>query len=335
MGGSFRPAAAKEHEAVQAREEELVAVAVRKACCVRIGGTRDYRMAITTDSVLRAGLEAHGAGLGAHGGALRAHGGAFSLTLDPRFQGLPGAAHGGTVLAAFHAVADVTGAQRVDGAYRKRVPLGTPLRLAVTRDDGGAACRLFDLAGTPLVDGVVRPAGGPTPRPTPAGDDGAPLPVSSACFACGVDNALGLRVRLAFDDERVWTRWTPREIAARPDGSLAPIALTALLDETAFWLGVLASGESGMTTELSVALYRPVAFGEPVVVAGARGDTRARDDGRFWDTAITAADLSGEIVASARITFVAVRGAARRLVSGLLALNPPEVLRRVFPTYAD
>ena len=36
----------------------------------------------------------------------------------------------------------------------------------------------------------------------------------------------------------------------------------------------------------------------------------------------------------AAITFVAVRGAARRLAAGMLAVNPPELLRRVFPGYA-
>ena len=42
----------------------------------------------------------------------------------------------------------------------------------------------------------------------------------------------------------------------------------------------------------------------------------------------------GRLVASAAITFVAVRGAARRLAAGMLAVNPPELLRRVFPGYA-
>jgi hypothetical protein len=89
-----------------------------------------------------------------------------------------------------------------------------------------------------------------------------------------------------------------------------------------------------MTTELAVTLHRSIAFGEPIVVAGARSRTRARDaDRRFWETEITAADTSGRVVAGARITFVAVRGAARRLVTGLLSLNPPEILRRVFPAY--
>ena len=278
-------------------------------------------MVITIDSVLRAGLTAHGD--------------AFRLTLDPRMSGLPDAAHGGTVLAAFHVLTNGAGPQHVRGTYRKRVPLGTALRLTLTKENGGTACRLFDDTGGVLVDGGVRPASDTPPSPAPAGDAGDPLPLASTCLACGVDNALGLKAQLLFDDERVWTRWTPRATAARDDGSLAPIALTTLLDEAAFWLGALASGESGMTTELAVTIHREIAFGEPIVVTGARNRTRARDDGRYWDTEIAAADTSGEIIASARIVFVAVRGAARRLVTGLLALNPPEILRRVFPTYTS
>lgn len=277
-------------------------------------------MATTTDSVLRRGLAGHGDEL--------------RLTLDPRFQGLPHTAHGGTVLAAFQAVAGIVGAQEVHGHYRKRVPLGAPLRLAVARRDGGATCRLFDEADAVLVDGGVNPpAGAPVSEATP-GAGGDRLPVSSGCFACGLDNPIGLKVQLLFDEASVWGHWTPRETTAAADGTLAPIALTALLDEAAFWLGALASGEAGMTTELSVTLHRPIAFGEAIVVAGARGRTRVRDDGRFWETEVTAADVGGHVVASGRITFVAVRGSARRLVTGLLGLNPPEILRRVFPAYA-
>ena len=276
-------------------------------------------MATTIDSVLCEGLTAHG--------------NEFRLTLDPRLAGLPETAHGGSVLAVFHALAGGAGRLEIRGNYRKRVPLATPLRLTLTRDRGEPVCRLFDADGAVLVEGDVRPASDTPPAPMPAGDAGEPLPVTSTCLACGVDNALGLRAQLVFDDERAWTRWTPRETEARPDGSLAPIALTTLLDEAAFWLGALASGESGLTTELSVTLHREIAFGETIVVTGARGRTRARDDGRYWETEVTAADTSGEIIASARIVFVAVRGAARRLVSGLLSLNPPEILRRVFPTY--
>jgi hypothetical protein len=89
-----------------------------------------------------------------------------------------------------------------------------------------------------------------------------------------------------------------------------------------------------MTTDLVVTLHGPVAFGAPILVSGARGAARARGgDTRYWDTEIAASDAAGRVVATGRITFVAVRGAARRLVSGLLAMNSPDVLRRVFPAY--
>src|SRR5262245_3811788 len=210
-------------------------------------------MATTIDSVL-------------HGG-LAERGDEMCLTLDSGFQGLPDTAHGGSVLAAFHAVAGLAGRQELLGLYRRRVPLGTPLRLTVAREDGAVACRLFDDTEALLVEGAVRGAMA-TSATVSARDSAAPLPVSSTCFACGTDNALGLRARLLVDDISVWGRWEPRETAAMPDGSLAPIALTALLDEAAFWLGALASGEAGMTTELAVTLHGPVAFGTPILVTG-------------------------------------------------------------------
>src|SRR5437773_7189151 len=76
------------------------------------------------------------------------------VTLDPRFQGLPDAAHGGTVLALFDAIASATGARTLAGVYRRRVPLATPLQLVIDRDAGATRLRLSDGA-TLLVDGVV------------------------------------------------------------------------------------------------------------------------------------------------------------------------------------
>src|SRR5262249_6906891 len=157
---------------------------------------------------------------------------------------------------------------------------------------------------------------------------------SASCFACGVDNPIGLAVRLRADATVVGGTWTPRPGFRRADGTLAPIALTTLLDEAAFWLGALATGESGMTTELRVTLHASAPADGPITVSGARSTVRARaNDPRYWDTAVTARDTGGRLVASAGITFVAVRGAARRLVTGMLGVNAPDLLRRVFPAY--
>ena len=277
----------------------------------------------TTDTVLRRSIEARGDKL--------------ILTLDPVFQGLPGTAHGGSVLAAFDALAGCTAPREVAGLYRKRVPLGLPLALAVNRADTTCTFVLSDGAIV-LVDGRVAPAADREVKrlvedeapPGPA----YPLPVSRACFACGTDNPLGLRVQLEFDDREVRGTWRPREPFQAADGTLATAALTTLADEAAFWLGALATGESGMTTDLRVTLHRAVPFGGAITVTGARASARPQADRRYWDTEVVVRADDGAAIASASITFVAVRGAARRLVNGMLAINEPTVVGRVFPAYA-
>jgi acyl-coenzyme A thioesterase PaaI-like protein len=336
------------------KKKKLVTVTRKNGLSARIG-TDDYRMA-TIDSMLRRSLAGRG--------------GDLVLTLDPVFQGLPDAAHGGSVLAAFDAVAALTVPRDVSGVYRKRVPLATPLRL-VTGDADGASTFVLSDGDSVLVDGRVRataddssPGGAATLLRDPwllrGGERGAretsgtgslacvveeesrrsaglshPLPLSRTCFACGVDNPLGLRARLEFDDAEVRGTWQPREAFRTAEGALATAAVTTLLDEAAFWLGALATGEAGMTTDLRVTLHASVPFGAALTVRGARAAVRANPgDGRYWDTAVVATSEDGRPVASARITFVAVRGAARRLVGGLLAMNDAALLRRVFPAYA-
>jgi hypothetical protein len=280
--------------------------------------TGDYRMT-TTDAALR--------------DAVSGDGDAAVLTLDPAFQGLPDTAHGGAVLGAFDVVAQWRGAHAVIGHYRKRVPLGAPLPLKIRRTQAAVGFQVFDDTRALLVEGAViaAPHAAATTVIPPAA--GEPLPVSSRCFACGVDNPLGLQARLRFDADSVWTQWQPLARFRRDDGALAPVALTTLLDESAFWLGALATGEAGMTTELRVTLHDTARAEETITVVGARAAASARaDDARYWDTAITA-HAGTRLVASATITFVAVRGAARKLVTGMLSMNPRDDVARVFPTY--
>ncbi len=256
------------------------------------------------------------------------------LTLDPAFQGLPGVAHGGSVLAAFDVAAALGGSRRVVGHYRRRVPLGTPLGLEVERVDGATRCRLHDSASV-LVEGGIDPAElSPVAAPRSAGD-GTPLPISSTCFVCGVENSVGLRARLWFDDVTVGGTWKPDARFRDAQGNLSSLALLALLDEAAFWLGALATGESGMTTELAVTIAGRIPLDTTLNLNGARASARpSTDDQRYWRTQVEAREDTGRLVAAADITFVAVRGAARKLASWVAPLNPPEVLHRIFPAYA-
>jgi acyl-coenzyme A thioesterase PaaI-like protein len=268
-------------------------------------------------------------------GAIGGDGDTRTLTLDPRFGGLPDTAHGGSVLAVFDALAGRSGARTLRGHYLRRVPLATPLALRLARANDAARFTLLDGAAT-LVDGAVEAAtaGHAIIAVEPPPQDALPLPISRGCFACGTDNPLGVGVRLRADDATVGATWNPRPGFRRPDGTLAPLALTTLLDEAAFWLGVLATGESGMTTELRVTLHAEAKADAAITVSGARAAVRPRaGDARYWDTTIAARDGAGRVVASGAITFVAVRGAARRLAAGMLAVNEEAILRRVFPTY--
>ena len=265
-------------------------------------------------------------------GALTGDGEDRVLTLDPAFQGLPDTAHGGSVLALFDLVSATTGRRRLDGHYLKRVPLGVPLRLRAH----GRELELSERDAVLVrgrVDAVETPVDG-HPAVAPLSGGALELPISRTCFACGVDNPLGLRARLRADDVAVGGTWTAPPAFATAGGDVAPLALTTLLDEAAFWLGALATGEAGMTTELRVTLHRAVAAGSTITVYGDRAAVRPRaDDPRYTETTVVARDKADGLVASAAITFVAVRGAARRLVTGMLAVNAPELLRRVFPSY--
>src|SRR5881398_2938198 len=124
------------------KKKKLVAVARRKILSARMGDTRDYRMT-TIDSVLRRALDDRS--------------GDLILTLDPAFQGLPDTAHGGSVLAAFDALAGLGLPREVRGVYRKRVPLGVPLALTHGHTGATHAFVVRDHTSV-LVDGRVAPA---------------------------------------------------------------------------------------------------------------------------------------------------------------------------------
>ena len=258
------------------------------------------------------------------------------LTLDPAFQGLPDTAHGGSVLAAFDLLARLEAPREVGGVYRKRVPVGTPLVLTRTLADTTHTFVLRDETGI-LVTGRVAPADDRDAReegPRHATAPAHPLPISRTCFACGVANELGLHAQLEFNDAEVRGTWKPRAPFRTADGTLTTAALTTLCDETAFWIGALATGESGMTTDLAVTLHQAAPFDVALTVTGSRAVARPQADPRYWDTEVVAQTEDRTLVASARITFVVVRGAARRLVRGMLAMNDPAVVARVFPAYA-
>jgi hypothetical protein len=265
------------------------------------------------------------------------------LILPRSFQGFPDLAHGGAVLAAL----DLTASPWVDRSIprliaariQRSVPLETPLSLAAVPSGLDVALTL-EHEGRLLVNGTISPA---PPALHPAwngqggvtGASGFDLPTSRGCLACGVENTSGLQVVLRCNEQWVWSEYQPREGFRTDDGCLAAALFTVLLDETAWWLGALTSGEAGMTTEIRVTLERPDhPFGEPLVALGRRDlVTRVDRKGHFWKTETGVFTAGGARLASAEIIFAASRVYSRSLIPTLLLTNSPESVRRIFPGY--
>lgn len=265
------------------------------------------------------------------------------LTLAATLQGFPETAHGGGVLAAFDLTAArwinaSTTARMVTAQIQKSIPLRTSLPLKVEASERDVTLTLGD-DGRPLARGRVTLAAG-DPTPVWNGWSGPPekslsFPTARGCLACGSENPIGLRVRLRFDDRWVWAEYRPPETYRASDGRIAPALFTVLLDEMAWWLGALAAGEAGVTTDINITLHRPAhPFGEPLLAVGPRDRVVATHPrGHFWqtETAVLAGD--GALLASGAITFAGSRVYSKRLIPQLLTNNPPESLRPIFPTH--
>jgi hypothetical protein len=266
-----------------------------------------------------------------------------ALTFAPALQGFPDAAHGGGVLAAL----DLTAGQWLDRSrprliaarIQRSVPLETPLPLAASPSGQGVVFTL-DYDGRTLVNGTIAPML-PARQPTWDGwsglaeASGFELPISRGCLACGPENPSGLQIRLRFNDQWVWSDYRPREVYRTADGCLASALFTVLLDEIAWWLGALTSGEAGVTTDLRVTLERPdYLFGEPLLALGRRDRVDLADrKGHFWKTEAGIFTAGGGRLARAEIIFAGSRAYSRTLIPQLSLTNSQEVLRRVFPKY--
>jgi len=93
-------------------------------------------------------------------------------------------------------------------------------------------------------------------------------PNSKMCFACGLDNPIGLKMAFYEDDEgRVVAKFTPRDEHQGYPGVVHGGIVTALLDEV---LGRVAiAAERWMVTgRLNIRFRRPIPVGEPLTIVG-------------------------------------------------------------------
>ena len=262
------------------------------------------------------------------------------LLAPQRLQSWPGIVHGGGLVAlldsAARAMGGATGPWTVHGRLTASVPTETALELEGHEDHGTVAL-------TVLQDGQVVTSGAISPLDArddgaawAGGGEGAELPMSDDCLACGALNPLGLQVRLRFDQDGVWAGLEPREAWREPDDRVHPALGPVLLDEVAWWLGALTMKEGGLTNRISVTLLRPDApVGGPLIAAG-RFERVTPVDRKptFWrtETALMAAD--GTLLATASIVFRGGAEYSARQIAYFRPRTPPEIFCRMFPNHA-
>lgn len=93
-------------------------------------------------------------------------------------------------------------------------------------------------------------------------------PNSQMCFACGLENPIGLKMAFYQDDEgRVVAKFTPGDEHQGYPGMVHGGIVTALLDEV---LGrvAIAAGRWMVTGRLNIRFRRPISVGETLTIVG-------------------------------------------------------------------
>ncbi len=262
------------------------------------------------------------------------------VTFRRDFQGFPGTVHGGAVGALFYRTTTPQPPVRLRLDLRRGVPTEIPLRL--TTGSAGGVARLALLQGERrLADATLardvelprEPSAVVTAWARPSRTPSGQIPGTATCLACGSANALGLQIRFFFDERFVWREYTPREEYRAADGSVHPALATIVLDELGWWLGALAKGECGVTTEVTITVFRELPFG-PLLALGDRAAVRAAEDPRGRDCRAEGllATGTGEVLAAGEVRFTGSRAYTKRLVRPFLETTDPETLFHLFPS---
>lgn len=264
------------------------------------------------------------------------------VTVPAELHGFPATAHGGAIAALFYRATTPRPPVQLRMELLRGVPTATPLALTTGRS--GALARLaLAQAGRHLAMAELSREAVALADPAPTleawrGDSVADgeVPGSATCLACGPANRLGLALRFRFNARFLWREYAPRDTYRAADGSLHAACVAIALDELGWWLGALAQGECGVTTELVLTVHRRLPFA-PILVLGDRTAVRADDDprGRYVRGRGLVVSEDGRLLAAADIRFGGSRAYTKRLLEPFLETTEREVLFRFFPSARD
>jgi hypothetical protein len=218
------------------------------------------------------------------------------------------------------------------------VPTETPLRLS-TGSEGTTARlglaheerRLAEAELTRIEPPPVDPAPILAAWRVRVGEE-TTLPRTTTCLACGSANPLGLALTIRTTARFLWCEVEPPEHYRAANGLLHPAMATIGLDELGWWLGALAQGECGVTTEVVVTILRPLPFA-PVLLLADRDTMQADDDprGRYVRARTWLLAADGGPLALADVRFAGSPAYTKRLLQPFLETTSAESFFRIFP----
>ena len=264
------------------------------------------------------------------------------ITFPRDLHGFPGTVHGGAVAALFHRLTLPRPPVHLRMDLLRGVPTDTPLRLTTGRT-GPHARLALEQGERRLAEAMLSREAVPSIDPAPVMDawtqhrsPQGEIPGTRTCLACGSANPLGLGVRFLVNDRLLWREYTPRSGYRARDGSAHPALATIVLDELGWWLGALAQGECGVTTEVAITLFRSLPAG-PLLVVGDRAAVRVDDDprGRYCRASGYLLTPGGELLAAGDVRFAGSRAYTRRLLEPFLEATDLDTLLRFFPGAAE
>jgi hypothetical protein len=268
--------------------------------------------------------------------AASARAGRGEVVFPDDLRGFPGTVHGGAVAALVYRLTRPRLPVRLRLQLRRGVPPETPLRLVTGSVGAEARLELWQadrhLAQAELTRQLEAPGADPGPDPTTFGPPEGKMPRTPSCLACGTENPLGLGLQLGWNARWIWQTFEPPESYRTRTGRVDSALATIALDEIGWWLGALAQGECGVTTEIEITLWRPIP-GEPLLLVGDRTMVRTDDDprGRYCRASSGLFTRSGAAVATAEVRFGGSRAYTRRLLQPFLAVTSLPDLARLFP----
>jgi hypothetical protein len=261
------------------------------------------------------------------------------VTFARDFQGFPGTVHGGAVAALFYRVTTPRPPVRLRMELQRGVPTETSLALATGSTGSRARLSLSQddrrLAEAELSrEDVVPPDVSATLAAwRQVGPPAGQVPGTATCLACGSANPLSLGLRFNVGERVLWREYTPPEAYRAADGSLHAALVTVALDELGWWLGALAQGECGVTTEVTISVFRRLPFAPLVLIGDREGVVADADDprGRYLRARGLLCTADGTLLAQGDVRFAGSRAYTRRLLGPFLETTDAATLFELFP----